>query len=392
MQIIKHYFFVVLIILLFSNGLFLAQDNRDDANQQIVAKSTYLPFKTVKDRFGKKFAQSYFVVQVDIRNEKLDKQFIVQTIDVLFDRRQCRFAQLVDESFSRNDCENIFDKYFFFTNSKEPVSGDDVIATGEADLNRSNRNVGFRVLAFSASIGSILTGFNGLIGRDGIKGINVLGTTATAAAEVLFPNTADQKLENLRNAVPTEDIIIKSKESRTFNIFIPTERVFWKKSWEEYIKPARDSEPDAYKFKVILETIMLSSATGVLVDNDAEKVKVRSDDSLRRQSEKYRSIAESTDEEAERAELFRATTQLLQNNLASQNVAVSNEATGKLRNIITELNTEPRFQTFLTTGGRNITVQSTGTVILQGIKDLMRNINDEVLENKVMDIVIERGR
>ncbi|GEM_PF-6987917 len=392
MRLKNYYFFAAIIILFVSNNLCLAQGNVDtDPSREIVAKSTYLPFKTVKDRFGKKFAQSYFVIQVDIRNEKLDKQFIVQTLDVLFDRRQCRFAQFVDESFNRDECERLFDKFLFATNAKQPVTGDDVLATGEADLNRSNRNVGFRVLAFSASVGSILTGFNGFIGRDGIKGINVLATTATAAANALFPDTADRKLENIRNAVPTEDVIIKSKESRTFNIFIPTERIFWQDSWREYIQPARDSNYDVYKFKLVLEMIMLSSATGVLVDNDAPTVQVRSDDSLRRQAEKFIDVEEITPTEEENADRFNAVVALLQKNLASTNTAVVTDATTKLRAILVELNKEPSFKTFLTEPEINITDQSTGKAILGAIVALMRTLND-AQQSKVMDIVIQSGR
>lgn len=394
MKLKKFYLLFGLIMLLVLGNQGFAQNIDDsDATQQVVANSTYVPFKTVKDKYGKKFAQSYFIIQVDIRNEKTNKQFIVQTIDVLFDRRQCRFAQLVDESFRREECEVLFDKFFFFTNSKQPIGRDDVLATGDADLNRSNRNVGFRLLAFSANFGSILTGFPGLIGRDGIRGINVLGTTATAAANALFPDNSDRKRENLRNALPTEDVIIKSKESATFNIFIPTERVFWKDSWQEYIKPARDSSADVYKLKLVLETIMLSSATGVLVDNDAEKVRVRSDDSLRRQAEKFALVAESTDEEIDAANRYNAALDRFERDLASTDNAIVNDATAELRRIVTRLKTEARFRTFLTTNGRNITDQSDGATILTAIKDLMRSLDGDVdLENTVMDIVIRRGR
>lgn len=393
MKIINYYLTAVLIILFISNNLCLAQENGDtDASRQVVAQSTYLPFKTVKDRFGKKFAQSFFVVQVDIRNEKLDKQFIVQTIDVLFDRNQCRYAQAyLDEGFKRNDCEIIFNEYFFITNMKQPVTGDDVIATGEADLNRSNRKVGFRILAFTAAIGSILTGFNGLIGRDGVKGINVLGTTATAAAVGLFPDSADQKLENLRNAVPGEDVIVKSKESRTFNIFIPTEQVFKKDSWKEYIRPAKDSGDDNFKLKLILKTIMVSTATGVLVDNDAPKVEVRSDDNLRRQAEKIRQ-ANYTDEEITNIDTFSATMLLLQRGL--ENSATT--TTTSLRNILAELMKVQGIKAVLDKRKTKVTAESDGTTILQAIKELMRELNDvengAALKQKVRDIVITNGR
>ena len=391
MKIKNYYLTAMLIILCISNKLCLAQENREtDAFQQIVAKSTYLPFKTVKDRYGKKFAQSYFVIQIDIRNEKLDKQFIVQTLDVLFDRRQCRFAQLVDETFNRTECEELFDDFFFFTNAKQPVGRDDVIATGEADLNRSNRNVGFRLLAFSANIGSILTGFNGVLGRDGIKVINVLGTTFTSAANTLFPNTADQKFENLRNALPTEDVIIKSKESQTFNIFIPTERVFWKESWREYIKPARDSDYSVYKFKLVLETIMLSSASGVLVDNDAPKVEVRSDDSLRRQAEKI-DEANYSDQQIINIDTFSATMLSLQRGLENTEIST----TASLRKIVVELKKVQGIKAILESK-TTVTEQSDGEVILQAIRVLMRELNNvenrEELKQRVRDIVIINGR
>lgn len=392
MKIRKCHLLTSIVILLTSTGLCVAQRVADtDDNRQIVAQSTFLPYKTVIDNFGKKFAQSFFVIQVDIRNEKLNKQFIVQTIDVLIDPNQCRFAKELDPTFNTDECQTIFNTNFYSIQSQQSTRREEIIGTGKADLNRSNRNVGFRALAFTANMGTILTGFKGLIGRDGILGINVLGTTATAAANALFPNTADDKLQNLQNALPTEDVIIRSKESKTFNIFIPTERIFWETSWKRFIKPARDSDFETYKFKLVLDMILLSTATGVLVDNDAPTVAVRSDDSLRRQAEKFRLIAESTNQEIEKAEKFRATVELIQKNLASANDAVKNMAKTRLQGIVVELNKETQFQTFLTTGGRTITPTSDGAPILQAIKDLMRNLNDEVSENKVMDIVIMKG-
>lgn len=258
-----------------------------DASRQVVAQSTFLPFKTVKDNFGKKFAQTYFVIQVDIRNEKLDKQFIVQTIDVIIDPNQCRNGPEIYRDFDVNQCLSIFNKYFRFPNAQQPIRREEVIAAGKADLGRSNRNIAFRALAFSASVGSILGGFNGLLGRDAVKGVGILGTTFTEAAKALIPDTSDEKLENLRNALPTEDVIIKSKESKTFNIFIPTERVFWQESWEKYIEPAKNSDYDTYQLKVILDLFLLSSATGVLVDNEAPKVQVKSDDSVDKLKDKF---------------------------------------------------------------------------------------------------------
>ena len=366
----------------------------EDASQQVIAQSTFLPYKTVKDNFGKKFAQSYFVIQVDIRNETLDKQFIVQTLDVLVDPNQCYNGRFLYEGFNSQKCIEVFKQYFIFPTAQQGVRREEVIASGKADLNRSNRNVGFRVLAFLSGMGSILTGFNGVLGPDGAKGINVLGTTVTAAANGLFPNSADEKLENLKNAVPTEDVIIKSKESKTFNIFIPTERIFYKDSWKQYIKPARDSNVDTYTLKSVLDLLLLSSATGVLVDNAAPKVQVKSDDNLRRQKEKFALVGEFSAEITKKTDEFFGTMIALKANLDKDET--NNNATGLLRNIVIELLkvNEPRFKKVL--DDNNITNQSKGEKIFPAIQllsaDLATRDRDEILIAKFQDIIIKFGK
>jgi hypothetical protein len=258
-----------------------------DAGRPIVAESTFLSYKVVKDNFGKKFAQTFFVVQVDLRNEKLDKQFIVQNVSVIIDPNQCIGARQIYNNFDQDDCLAIFDTHFVYPTAQFGTRSDEVLGTGKADLNRSNRNVGFRILEFSAAMGTVLSGFNGVLGPDGVKGMNVLGTTVSAAANRLFPNTADEKYESLRKAQLSEDMIIKSKESRTVNIFIPADRIFYDESWKLYIQSARSATADSYKLKVALDMLLLSTATGVLVDNDAPRVEVRSGDNVANQVTKF---------------------------------------------------------------------------------------------------------
>jgi len=365
-----------------------------DANRQVVAQSTFLPYKTVRDNFGKKFAKSYFVIQVDIRNEKLNQQFIVQTLDVIIDPNQCYNGRVLYEGFDAGKCIEIFKEYFIFPNAQQGIRREEMIASGKADLNRSKRNVGFRILAFAAGMGTILTGFNGVLGPDGVKGVNVLGTTVTAAANGLFPDTADEKLENLKNALPTEDVIIKSKESKTFNIFIPTERVFYNKSWKEYIKPARDSSKETYTLKAVLDLLLLSSATGVLVANDAPKVQVKSDDNLRRQTQKFALVGGFSDEETKRTDEFFDTIVTLNNKLSNESDRTSiTMATGLLRTIVTELRKTPRFNSFL---GNSVDDNSSGKLILEKIKalsaDLATNNRDEVLIAEFQKTVIKFGK
>lgn len=352
----------------------------EDVSRQIIAQSTFLSYKTVRDNFGKKFAKSYFVIQVDIRNETLNKQFIVQTLDVLIDPNQCWNGRYIYEGFDYVSCLTTFKKYFIFPTAQQGTRREEVIATGKADLNRSNRNVGFRILAFAAGMGTILTGFNGVLGPDGVKGVNVLGTTVTAATNGLFPNNADEKLENLKNAVPTEDVIIKSKESKTFNIFIPTERVFYRDSWNEYIKPPQDSSRDTFTLKSVLDLLLLSSATGVLVDNDAPKVQVKSDDNLQNQKDKFNIVGAVpksfvvASREANRilAELEAA--------LAPTSSKVMRDTAEKtLRGIVTALLQDKDIEKCLK--DKQITAESGGTQIITNL----RLIRGEILQDNSLD-------
>jgi hypothetical protein len=315
-----------------------------DATRQIVAQSTFLPYKTVKDNFGKKFAQSYFVVQVDIRNEKLNKQFIVQTLDLVIDPNQCLNGRFIYANFDDATCTAIFNEYFIFPSTQQSVRGEEVIGTAKADFGRSNRNLGFRALSFTASLGTVLTGFKGLIGTDGILGINVLGTTVTDAAKALIPDTSAEKLENLKKAVMTEDVIISSKSSKTFNIFIPTDQIFFSDSWDEYIKPARDSDKSAYKLKKILKLLLLASATGVLVDNDAPKVKVQSDDAFPRVKDKFNIVSEFSEDVQKRTKKAKDTREDLR--VKWNTPATRNQAEKSLRNIVKELQSDNFFKGF----------------------------------------------
>lgn len=364
-----------------------------DVTREIVAQSTFLSYKTVKDNFGKKFAESYFVIQVDIRNEKLNKQFIVQTLDVLIDPNQCRNGQFLYEPFNRTVCEDTFNKYFIFPSAQQSVRREELIGVGKADQDRSGRNVAFRILGFTASMGTILTGFKGLIGRDGVQGINVLGTTFTEAAKLLFPDRTGEKLENLRNAAPTEDVVIKSKESKTFNVFIPTERVFYSESWKKYKKSAGDSDKDTYTLKVVLDLLLLSSATGVLVDNDAPTVTVKSDDQLRKQKEKFALFGAFTDEQTKRTDSAFATIKRLSDALGGNQAAVD-KATQTLTTIIAELNKTNRFRDFL--AGSSLTATSTGSQMLEAIKNLSRDLNlrdrNEALIAEFQDTIIKLGQ
>ncbi|MBK8809432.1 MAG: hypothetical protein IPN69_01690 [Acidobacteria bacterium] len=350
-----------------------------DFTRQIIAESTFLPYKSVKDNFGKKFAQSYFVVQVDIRNEKLSKQFIVQTLDVIIDPNQCQNGRYLYRDFNESLCTAIFEKYFIFPSTQQGIRRDEVIGMAKADLGRSNRNLGFRALSFTASMGTVLSGFKGLIGTDGLLGINVLGTTVSDAAKALFPDSSAEKLENVKSALPTEDVIIKSKESKTFNIFIPTDQIFYDQSWQDYIKPARDADASAYALKKVLKLLLLSTATGVLVDNDAPKVKVQSDDALGKVADKFEIIRAFPEDVVKRNEKALKILMDLESTLRDPDPKKSQAAEKTLKDIVRELRNDPFFEGYFNAKKKDI---STGAGIVKAIDELSRQLFTEDANDK----------
>lgn len=342
---------------------------------QVVAQSTFLSYQTVRDNFGKKFADQYFVVQIDIRNENLDQQFIVQKLDVIIDPNQCSNGKVLYADFDTNTCKSIFDKHFLFPNAMQSVRREELLGVGKAAQDRSPINIFFRSLAFTANVGSILTGFNGLIGRDGIRAINVLGTTFTESAGLFFPNRTVEKFNNLRDSIPTEDVIIKSKESKTFNMFIPTDRIFYKDSWKEYKRSVSKSQKATLQLKAVLDLILLSSASGVLVNNNAPVVTVRSDDQLRQQNEKFSLVRTPSDQEKARNAEFLSVIQDLSKQLSSGNEAAVTQATNILRKIKSRLDKTHRFRIFLT--GAGLTDTSSGMLIRDVLIRLSKNLESE---------------
>ncbi|HMT08620.1 MAG TPA: hypothetical protein PKA82_11500 [Pyrinomonadaceae bacterium] len=366
------------------------------STRQITAQSTFLSYNTVRNNFGKKFAKSYFVIQVDIRNETLDKQFIVQTLDVLVDPNQCYNGRYLYEGFNYTECLSVFNTYFKFPTAQQGIRREEVIGSAKADFERSNRNVGFRILAFVSNLGTILTGFEGVMGPDGYKGINLIGTTFTAAANGLFPDTSAEKLENLKNALPTEDVIIKSKESRTFNIFIPTERIFYNDSWAKYIQPPQTSETSTHSFKSVLDLLLLSSATGVMVANDAPKVQVKSDDQLQKQAQKFGlAIAPSTETDRLRSLAYNNRLVRLESDLKSGGIP-ADKAEKSLQAIALALKNELRFIGFLE--AKKIDGTSKAADIIKAIDELISTLGKEDAINnftyiiKLQEIVATVGK
>jgi hypothetical protein len=134
--------------------------------------------------------------------------------------------------------------------------------------------------------------------------------------------------------------------------------------------------------------ILLSSATGVLVDNNAPKVEALSNDGFKRQTERV-NRANYTEAEIDNVKAFSAKMELLQRNLDNPETKAGAEKT--LKNILDSLKKQEGIKTVLQSKVK-IRDEPEGKDNLQAIRELMRALfdveNGETLKQKVRDIVI----
>lgn len=307
----------------------LQQALQECDKNKITAEPTFLSYKTVRDNFGKRIGDSFVVIQINIRNESPTSQFFVQDIAVLLDPNQCQKAaefynevgvvmprkenrsikagqngqsqneesdqedetlpidplvaeQLTaaraDRAKSANDrlaqCLTYFNEQFAYPTQFSPVARDTVLGVATANLNRSPRNIFFRGLRFAADMGGVLTGLS-LLGPDGVKGFNFLGTSVYNSADTALPSISQAKMENLRRTLPEGNVVVSSREAKIYNIFIPTDRFFSKTTWEMYKKKTNKMDDEALKLRRMIELMLVSSVRGVMISSESPSVTLK---------------------------------------------------------------------------------------------------------------------
>lgn len=239
---------------------------------EVTSKPTFLSYKIVKDAFGKGIAENFLVVQVNVKNNHPTKQFLMQEVSVMFDPKQCAAMTEYYQKFSEENCYAEYNNFFKYPTSISPIDRESIMGVANVEKYRSKRDLLFRSMKFIATVGSGLSGFN-LLGGDAIKGFSFLGNGFNTATDDALPKIAVEKQGRLERSLPEEVTLVKSQSYKLVNIFVPADRVFTRNTWELYKRSIKKKKnDDATDFRRYIQLFLRSDATGILIENNSEKV------------------------------------------------------------------------------------------------------------------------
>ena len=254
----------------------------NNTDENINSDPTFLSYKVVKDAFGRRIAEYYLVIQVNIQNNNSNKRFLVQDVSVAFDPKQCRVMELyftrINSSyatqFDENKCVQNYVDYFGYPMNISPIERETILAAANTEKYRSKRYQVFKALKFIADVGGGLTTFK-LLGRDGISAFGFLGGTIFNSLDTALPKVSDEKRTFLEKNVPQENVIVNANDAKKLNIFIPADRVFTNETWRTYKKSVKKKPKpnvliEPLEFRRYIQLFMIATSKGVLIDSNSK--------------------------------------------------------------------------------------------------------------------------
>lgn len=239
-------------------------DNGDDNGGQIIPAPVLLSYREVKDNFGKRIADTYVVVQVNIKNPDIEHQFLLQDLRIVFDPNQCEQAQEFYAGFDVADCQAQYQKYLKYPIAYAPVAQPALQAVATIGQHHNPRNFAFRLLDFAANMGGALTGFN-FIGRDGKAGLSVFNGTFLSGSKAFIPDLTAGQLTQLAEQSYRPNTLVESKDTKTYDVFIPTNQLFSKETWKLYKQDVGKSSAEAIEMRRLLQLVVTATASGTHV-------------------------------------------------------------------------------------------------------------------------------
>ncbi|MBV8855690.1 MAG: hypothetical protein JOZ02_01900 [Acidobacteria bacterium] len=237
------------------------EDDNHAAGEAEIAP-VLLSYKQAKDSFGRRIADTYAVVQVTIKNPDLTKQFLLQDLTAVLDPNECDRAGEFYRHFDVRGCHDLYAKYFKYPIVYAPVERSALLATASVGQTNNPRNTAIRFLESVGSIGSALTGFD-FIGRDGKAGIGIFNGSFLASTKSLFPDMTIGQMSRLTEQSYQPNTVVDSRQSKSFDIFVPTDQLFSKETWKLYRQSTRKAKPEALELRRMLQLVMTVQAKGV---------------------------------------------------------------------------------------------------------------------------------
>jgi hypothetical protein len=202
-----------------------------------------LSYKEAKDSFGRRVADTYVVVQVTIKNADLSKQYLLQDLTAVLDPNECERAGNFYSKFDVRGCQDLY----------APVERPTLMATASIGQTRNPRNTAIRFLETVGTLSSSLTGFN-FIGRDGKAGIGIFNGAFLSSTKSLFPDMTLGQMSRLTEQSYQPNTVIDSRQSKSFDIFIPSDKLFSKETWKLYKQSTGKTSVEALELRRLLPT------------------------------------------------------------------------------------------------------------------------------------------
>lgn len=243
-----------------------APGDGDNPDNQIIPAPMLLSYRDVKDSFGKRIADSYIVVQVNIKNPDIEHQYLLQDLRVVFDPNQCEKAQEYYSRFDTSACQAQYEKYLKYPIAYSPVAQPALQAVAMVGENHNPRNIGFRLLDFAATMGGALTGFD-FVGRDGKAALSVFNGTFLTASKTFIPDMTAGQLTRLTEQSYKPNTLVESKDTKNYDVFIPANQLFSKDNWKLYKQTVGNGSEESVQMLRLLQLVLTATASGTHIRN-----------------------------------------------------------------------------------------------------------------------------
>lgn len=237
-----------------------------------------LDYGAVKDTYGGRIAARYLAVQLDVEN--LDaRPYWLRGVTFGFDPSQCDAAKASYPSFDRDRCLTTYNNLIKYPSATAPTDQRILIAVSQMGAIQSRRAQVFRLLDFAFTIAPVFAPFLNVTQASAIAGAGQIGLPAL---EKLFPDFSGQQLRNLADQSYRQGIIVGPKQSESFIVFIPADRVFDRATWDQYKASAQKQDGAALELKQFLQMVLMLQTRGDFITVEVAPV-VTSNSLQRRQ-------------------------------------------------------------------------------------------------------------
>lgn len=220
-------------------------------SENLIINLSILSYGSAKDLYNGRSAARSLFVQVDVENSD-ERPLWIKGLTFGFDPTQCDAAQSFFQQFNIARCREMYERLIRYPSAIAPTDQQQLLGVAAVGASSSKRAVFFRVLDFALT---------GLLAIAPYMNTTQAASTANLtgigipALQKLFPDRSGQQLQWLSSQTYKQGLIVGPKQSESFVIAIPTDRVFDEATWKLYAAPADRQSSEALEVKQFLQMV-----------------------------------------------------------------------------------------------------------------------------------------